>query len=70
MVALLSDHGGDGQDICVHPDPADGDEGSTILFAMICESETLSLWLAPGHPCTASFEQFTLGERVRGRLVE
>lgn len=23
-----------GQDICMHPDPGDGDEGLTILFAM------------------------------------
>ncbi len=70
MVGLLADHGADGQDICVHPDPADGDEGATILFAMICEPETLSLWLAPGHPCTGSFERFTLDERARDRVEE
>jgi len=57
MAGLLADHGAEGQDICVHPDPALGDEGSTILFAMICEAETRSMWLAPGHPCTASFER-------------
>jgi isopenicillin-N N-acyltransferase-like protein len=57
MAGLLADHGAEGQDICVHPDPAQGDEGSTILFAMICEPETRSMWLAPGHPCTASFER-------------
>ncbi len=62
MVALLADHATSGQDICVHPDPADGDEGTTILFAMICESETGSMWLAPGHPCTATFEQFGFDE--------
>jgi isopenicillin-N N-acyltransferase like protein len=59
LAALLADHGGidsDGQDICVHPDPALGDEGSTILFSMICEPETRSMWLASGHPCTAPFE--------------
>jgi len=58
MTSLLADHCADGQDICVHPDPADGDEGATILFSMICESETLSMWLAPGHPCTEPFKQF------------
>jgi isopenicillin-N N-acyltransferase-like protein len=57
MAGLLADHGAEGQDICVHPDPALGDEGSTILFAMICEPETRSMWLASGHPCTASFER-------------
>jgi isopenicillin-N N-acyltransferase like protein len=55
MTALLADHDGG---ICAHPDPADGDDGSTILFAMICEPETRSMWLAAGHPCTSSFEQF------------
>ena len=58
MVGLLADHAAEGQDICVHPEPGDGDEGSTILFAMICESESRSMWLAPGHPCTAVVERF------------
>ncbi|MFZ0324557.1 MAG: C45 family peptidase [Actinomycetes bacterium] len=59
MAGLLADHGGEGvQDICVHPDPAQGDEGSTILFAMVCHSETRTMWLAPGHPCATSFERF------------
>ena len=60
MRSILADHGAEGQDICVHPDPADGDEGATILFAMICEPETRTMWVAPGHPCTTSFEAFTV----------
>ena len=43
--------------------PAEGDEGSTILFAMICEPETRSMWVAPGHPCTGPFERFAVAER-------
>jgi isopenicillin-N N-acyltransferase like protein len=62
MTALLADHAAEGQHICVHPDPDDGDEGSTILFAMVCESETRSMWLARGHPCTAPFEKFTFDQ--------
>jgi len=58
MASFLADHEAHDQAICVHPDPADGDEGSTILFAMICESESRSMWLAAGHPCTTSFERF------------
>jgi isopenicillin-N N-acyltransferase like protein len=60
MRAILGDHGADGQNICAHPDPTEGDEGSTILFAMICESETRSLWVAPGHACTARFESYSI----------
>ena len=62
MREVLSDHGSGRQDICVHPDPAEGDEGSTILFAMICESETRSMWVAPGHPCSTPFETFAFGD--------
>ncbi|MEO8105738.1 MAG: C45 family peptidase [Actinomycetes bacterium] len=57
---LLADHAGEDQSICVHPDPVDGDEGSTILFAMICESESRSMWLSPGHPCSVPFQRFHL----------
>lgn len=62
MVALLADHSGQGQDICVHPDPAEGDDGATILFAMICEPDTRSMWLASGHPCTVAVERFGFDE--------
>ena len=60
MAGLLGDHAGESEDICIHPDPDEGDEGSTILFAMICEPESRSMWLAEGHPCTAPFERFEL----------
>jgi hypothetical protein len=49
----------------VHPDPADGEEGSTILFAMICESETRSMWLSSGHACTGTFEKFSLADLTK-----
>jgi hypothetical protein len=57
---LLADHGAEGQDICVHPEPSDGDEGATILFAMICEPATGTMWLTDGHPCTAPLERASL----------
>ena len=68
LLGLLSDHGAADQQICVHPDPEDGDEGSTILFAMVCESETKSMWLAPGHPCDTVAERFGFDE-LNGRPV-
>jgi isopenicillin-N N-acyltransferase-like protein len=64
MVGLLADHVPSGQSICVHPEPDDGDEGSTILFAMICEPESRSMWLAPGHPCSAAMRRFGFDDRV------
>lgn len=64
MSGLLADHAAEGQNICEHPDPADGDEGSTILFAMICEPESRSMWLANGHPCTAVFDRFDFDSKL------
>jgi isopenicillin-N N-acyltransferase like protein len=62
MTVLLADHAGG---VCAHPDPADGDDGSTILFAMICEPETRSMWLAAGHPCTSTFQRFGFDDVVK-----
>lgn len=58
MAALLADHNAEGDDICIHPNPSLGEEESTVLFAMICESETATMWLSTGHPCITPFERF------------
>jgi isopenicillin-N N-acyltransferase-like protein len=63
--SILADHGADGQDICVHPDPADGDEGSTILFAMVAECETRTLHVCAGHACTGVWEPYAI-DRLLG----
>ena len=58
LISILADHEADPQHICVHPDPADGDEGSTILFAMVAEPAQRTLTIASGHACTGTFETF------------
>ena len=63
---ILADHGADGQDICVHPDPAEGDEGSAIQFGMVCDVEAGVMWLAPGQPCSTSFHPLRLDELLAG----
>lgn len=62
LMRLLSDHGADGQDICVHPDPREGGEGSAIQFSMICDVENGAMWLAPGQPCTTPFQELSLAD--------
>lgn len=62
VVAILADHEAEPQSICVHPDPVDGDEGATILFAMVADPARRSLTIAPGHACTGSFETYSLDE--------
>lgn len=62
VMRLLSDHGADGQDICVHPDPGQGEEGSAIQFSMICDVESGIMWLAPGQPCSTPFQELRLAD--------
>jgi isopenicillin-N N-acyltransferase-like protein len=62
VVAILADHEAEPQSICVHPDPAEGDEGSTILFGMVAEPARRALTIASGHACTGVFETFSLDD--------
>jgi Acyl-coenzyme A:6-aminopenicillanic acid acyl-transferase len=68
--ALLGDHGADGQNICVHPDPADGPEASAIMFGMIADVANRTLWVAPGNPCENAFEPYSLDELLPERERE
>lgn len=63
---LLADHGAQGQDICVHPDPADGEEAPAIQFGMVCDVEAGVMWLAPGQPCSTPFQELPLDELLSG----
>lgn len=60
VMRLLADHGADGQDICVHAKASEGEEGSAIQFAMVCDVEGSTMWLAPGQPCSTSFQELRL----------
>lgn len=62
-MGVLADHGGDGpESICLHPDEAEGDEASATLFAMVCHLEERRMWVSPGNPCEAPFEEVDMGE--------
>jgi len=58
--ALLADHGADGQDICVHPDPPNTPGAGAIMFGMVADVANRTLWVAPGNPCTNAFEPYEL----------
>ncbi len=62
IIGILADHAAEPQSICVHPDPAEGEEGTTVLFAMVAEPARRALTIASGHACTGSFETFLLDE--------
>jgi hypothetical protein len=59
---LLGDHGAKGQDICVHPDPAEGPEASAIMFGMVADVANRTLWVAPDNPCEHAFEPYPLDD--------
>jgi isopenicillin-N N-acyltransferase-like protein len=62
LMRILADHGADGQHICAHPDPAEGDEGSAIQFGMVCDVEAGTMWLAVGQPCANQFHELRLAD--------
>ncbi len=59
---ILSDHGAKGQDICVHPDPALGEEASAIQFGMVCDVEAGTMWIAAGQPCSTPFQELKIAD--------
>jgi isopenicillin-N N-acyltransferase like protein len=59
---ILRDHDSVPQSICLHPDPAEGDEAPAVLFSMVCHLEERRMWVAAGNPCTAPYEEIDLPE--------
>ena len=64
--AILADHRSVPSTICLHPDPADGDDAEAVLFSMVCDLEAGRMWVAPGRPCETPYEVFELAELVAG----
>jgi len=62
LMAFLSDHDASPDSVCLHADPAEGGEGTTVLFSMVCDLEARRMWVAGGNPCTAPYEEIDLAE--------
>jgi isopenicillin-N N-acyltransferase-like protein len=60
MMAILRDHEGTPQSVCLHPDESEGEEASAVLFSMVSDVENRRMWVAPGNPCTATYEEIDL----------
>jgi isopenicillin-N N-acyltransferase-like protein len=65
VMEILRDHVGEPQAICLHPDPAEGDEATAVLFSMVCHLETRRMWVAVGNPCESPYEEIDLPELLR-----
>lgn len=55
VMEILRDHGSAPQAICLHPDPAEGDEASAVMFSMVADVRARRMWVAPGNPCETAF---------------
>jgi hypothetical protein len=62
VMDILRDHGSSPQAICLHPDPAEGDEASAVLFSMVADVEAGRMWVAPGNPCEQDYVDIDLPE--------
>jgi hypothetical protein len=60
VMEILRDHGSEPQAICLHPDPVEGDEASSVVFSMVADLEEGRMWVAPGLPCRNEYEEIDL----------
>lgn len=60
VMEILRDHGSSPQSICLHPDPAEGEEASAVVFSMVADLEEGRMWVAPGNPCETEYEEVNL----------
>src|SRR6266508_2151827 len=60
VMDVLRDHGPGPEAICLHPDPAEGDEASAVVFSMVADLEASRLWVAPGNPCRNDYVEIDL----------
>jgi len=60
VMDVLRDHGPGPGAICLHPDPAEGDEAMAVMFSMVADLEASRLWVAPGNPCRNDYVEIDL----------
>ena len=60
LMDLMRDHSSTPQAICLHPDAAEGDEASAVMFSMVCDVSAKRMWVAPGNPCEQEYQEIDL----------
>jgi isopenicillin-N N-acyltransferase like protein len=60
MMEIMRDHESAPQAICLHPDPAEGEEASAVMFSVVCDLEARRMWVAAGNPCERPFDEIDL----------
>ena len=62
LMDIMRDHGSVPQAVCLHPDPAEGEEASAVLFSMVADVAARRMWVTAGNPCESEFEEIDLTE--------
>ncbi|MBI3648700.1 MAG: hypothetical protein HY240_08130 [Actinobacteria bacterium] len=62
LMEIMRDHGSSPQAICLHPDTADGEEASTVMFSVVCDADERRMWVAGGIPCEHPYEEIDLSD--------
>jgi isopenicillin-N N-acyltransferase-like protein len=65
LMEVMRDHESGPQAVCLHPDPAEGDEASACMFSMVADVEAGRMWVAPGNPCERPYEEIDLAPLAR-----
>jgi len=60
LMELMRDHTSTPQAICLHPDEAEGEEASAVMFSMVCDVGARRMWVAPGNPCEHDYQEIDL----------
>lgn len=61
VMGLMRSHENEPDGVCLHPNEAEGDEASAVVFGMVCDVEAGRMWVAAGNPCTEPFEEIDMG---------
>jgi isopenicillin-N N-acyltransferase-like protein len=60
LMVMMRDHRSATQAICLHPDPADGEEASAVVFSVVGDVDARRMWVASGNPCEHPYEEIDL----------
>jgi isopenicillin-N N-acyltransferase-like protein len=60
LMDIMRDHASAPQSICLHPDPAEGEEASAVMFSVVCDLASRRMWVAAGNPCESSYDEIDL----------
>ena len=60
LMDVMRDHDSTPQAICLHPDPAEGEEASACMFSMVVDVEARRMWVAEGNPCEHEYVEIDL----------